>query len=94
MTVYRETANGLEITVRLKPRSSRNEVLEERNGALVCAVHSPPVDGKANEALIELLAEWLDVPRKALEITAGLASRDKKVSVAGTFAAKAKEKLT
>lgn len=60
-------------------------VAEEADGARVLkvAVSAPPEDGKANAALIELLARALKVPRGALSIAAGAASRRKLVDIAG-----------
>jgi uncharacterized protein YggU (UPF0235/DUF167 family) len=54
---------------------------------LKLAVTSPPVDGEANAAVIELVARALGVTRGAVEITAGLASRRKTVTVRGVDAA-------
>lgn len=83
------TSEGAEFCVRLKPRSSRCAVIGESEGVLVCAVNAPPVDGKANEALIELLSKHFDVPKKALELVAGLASKNKRVRVGNPFALRA-----
>lgn len=60
-------------------------VAEEADGARVLkvAVSAPPEDGKANAALIELLARALKVPRGAVSIAAGAASRRKLVDIAG-----------
>ena len=52
-------------------------------GALRVRLQAPPVDGAANEALIELLAEALGVPRRSVRIVAGTASRSKTVDVDG-----------
>lgn len=80
-----ERKDGVEFSVKLKPRSSRNTVLGIREGVLECAVNAPPVDGRANEALIALLSEYLGVPSKALEISGGAKSRNKRVVVASKF---------
>ena len=49
--------------------------------ALKIKLHAPPVDGKANEALIKFLAAALDVPRNAVDITHGQGSRIKRIAV-------------
>lgn len=73
---------GSAIAVRVTPRSSRNEISEILNdGTIKIRLTSPPVDGKANEALIEFLSDILDVPRSNIEIVAGATGRDKLVSV-------------
>lgn len=49
------------------------------------AVTAPPVEGKANAALIELLAEFLGVPKRQISIEKGLSGKDKTVMVAGGY---------
>jgi len=62
----------------------------ERTGDCIHAwVHAAPTDGAANEALIRMLAEALDVPRSRLTIMRGHASRNKAVRIAGMVAADA-----
>jgi uncharacterized protein (TIGR00251 family) len=67
----------------VQPRASRSEVLGLHGDALKIRLAAPPVDGAANEALIELLADQLDVPRAAVRIVSGVRSRTKVVEVAG-----------
>jgi len=69
--------------VRLQPRASRTEVVGERGGAVVIRVTAPPIDGRANAALCELLAERAGVPRRAVTVVRGASSRDKVVLVEG-----------
>jgi uncharacterized protein (TIGR00251 family) len=76
------------LAVRLTPKASRARILglaEEADGARVLkvAVSAPPEDGKANAALVELLARALKVPRGAVSIAAGAASRRKLVDIEG-----------
>jgi uncharacterized protein YggU (UPF0235/DUF167 family) len=56
-------------------------------------IATPPVDGRANDALVRYLAERLDVPRRAVQIAAGLTSRRKVVAVTGIDVAAATERL-
>lgn len=76
-------AGGVRFTVRVQPRASRSEVVGAHGGALKVRLQAPPVDGAANEALVELLAESLGVPRRAVRIVAGESSRSKTVDVDG-----------
>ena len=69
--------------VRLQPRASANEIVGERNGALVVRVTAPPVDGKANEALIKLIAKRLGVAKSKVKIVQGESSRDKVIEWPG-----------
>ena len=79
-------SGAVRFSVRLQPRSSRNEIAGVQNGALRVKVTAPPVDGSANDALVELLAENLGVPRRDVTIVSGAASRNKTVEVSGVGA--------
>ena len=81
MLAVRRDGERVSFTVRLTPRASMNAVGDERDGALIVRVSAPPVDGKANDALIKLLAAALDVPRGAVRLEQGAAARTKRVSV-------------
>jgi uncharacterized protein (TIGR00251 family) len=69
--------------VRVQPRASRDAIEGEHAGALKVRLTAPPVDDRANEALVRLLAERLNVPRSAVRIVSGEKSRTKRVAVAG-----------
>ncbi len=69
--------------VLVQPRASRAKIGPVHDGRLKIAVTSPPVDGEANAAVIELLAKALGVPKSRVEIVAGTSSRRKTVRVAG-----------
>jgi hypothetical protein len=71
------------IKVKVLPRSSRTEILGKENDVYRVKMTAPPVEGKANKALIALLAEKLGVPKRDIEITAGKKSRVKTVRVYG-----------
>jgi uncharacterized protein len=82
----RETAAGVSFSVRVQPRASRTAIAGVMGDALKVAVAAPPVEGKANEALIRFFAELLEVPRSSVEIVSGESSRNKVVRVAGVSA--------
>ncbi|MFA6427268.1 MAG: DUF167 domain-containing protein [Candidatus Magasanikbacteria bacterium] len=64
--------------IKVLPRSSRNEVVGEMaDGTLKVKLTAPPVDGKANEALIELLSEHFNLPKSKIKIVRGLTSKNK-----------------
>jgi uncharacterized protein (TIGR00251 family) len=79
----RERDGAIEITVRVVPRASRDRIEGQYNGALKVRLAAPPVDGRANNALCELLADRLKVPVSAVRIVAGQNSRTKRVSILG-----------
>ena len=74
---------GATLRVRVQPRASREEVVGERNGALLVKLTSPPADGAANRALLRLLAKRLGLRASSIRILQGVAARDKLLLVAG-----------
>jgi hypothetical protein len=65
-----------------------------RQGALLVRLGAAPVDGAANDALVRLLAESLDVPRRAVRLVSGERARQKRVRIAGLTAAAAAARLS
>jgi hypothetical protein len=80
---------GVELALLIQPRASRTRVVGEHDGLLKLQLAAPPVDGEANAALLEFLAKQLGVPRRQVSLTAGDASRRKRVRVVGVAAARA-----
>ena len=73
---------GAALAVRITPRSSKNEIVEILNdGTVKIRLTAPPVEGKANDALIAFLSDVIDVPRSHIDIIAGATGRDKLVSI-------------
>ena len=81
MLAVRRDGERLSFTVRVTPRASTNAVGGERDGALLVRVTAAPVEGKANDAVVQLLAEALDVPPSEVHVERGAAARTKRVSV-------------
>lgn len=81
--VIQTRARGVRFTVRVQPRASRAAVSGVHGGALRVRLQAPPVDGAANEALVDLLAERLEVTRSAIRIVSGMTGRTKRVDVDG-----------
>ena len=78
-----ETNDSVTFAVRVVPRSSRNQVVGVEGGALKIKLTAPPVEGAANAALIEFVAEWLGVRRSVVSIVSGDKARNKVVRVMG-----------
>jgi uncharacterized protein len=73
---------GSALAVRVTPRASKNEIVEIlSDGTVKIHLTAPPVEGKANEALLKFLANVLDVSVRQLDIVAGAGGRDKLISV-------------
>lgn len=77
---------AVRFNVRVQPRASRAGVDGVHGDALKVRVTAPPVEGAANEAVVEVLAAALGVPRRAVRIVAGASSRAKVVEVDGVSA--------
>lgn len=86
MSFWRALPDALELDVQVVPRASRSRVVGVQGDRLKVQLSAPPVDGAANEALIELLAERLGVKRAAVSIVGGATGRKKRVRVDGVGA--------
>jgi uncharacterized protein (TIGR00251 family) len=84
---------GTDLTVRLTPRATRDLIGGWSDDVLAVRVSAPPVDGKANAALIRILAAALEVPRARITLIAGQTSRIKRVRVEGMDEAELKRRL-
>ena len=76
-------SHTITLAVRVNPRAKRNAVTKTADGSIKVYVTAPPEDGRANEAVVETIAEWLGVKRRQVEIISGATSRNKVVRVTG-----------
>ncbi|MDZ8065565.1 MAG: DUF167 domain-containing protein [Nostoc sp. DedQUE08] len=67
--------------IKVKPNSKQQKIKEQPDGSLTVYLKSPPVDGKANEELIKLLADKFDVPKSHIRIKSGFSSRQKLMEI-------------
>ena len=74
---------ALTLSVRVQPRAKRNAVVGRFGDAVKVCVTAPPEDGRANDAVTEVLADWLGIRVRQIEIIAGVASRNKIVRING-----------
>ena len=93
MDWLKQTAEGVEISIRAAPRAAKNAVQGVLGDALKIRLQAPPVEGKANEALVKFLAEVLDVPPRAVRLLSGETGRNKRVLVAGARLENVRQKL-
>ncbi|MGC9417451.1 MAG: DUF167 domain-containing protein [Rhodovulum sp.] len=82
MDLTQLSAPGTEIALRVTPKASRNRIVAEGD-MLRVYVTVVPEDGKANAAVLKLLAKALGVPKSRLEIARGHTARDKVIRVLG-----------
>lgn len=74
---------GATIAVRAQPNARKNAVLGEHAGALKVAVTAPPEDGRANDAITEVLRDWLGLKRSQVELIGGPTNRNKQFLIRG-----------
>jgi uncharacterized protein YggU (UPF0235/DUF167 family) len=77
MTEFTTDGNTVTFWLKIKPRSSRRRLLRSSSGELCLELTAPPVEGRANEAAVDYLAESLHLPRRSVEIVTGAKSRRK-----------------
>jgi len=93
MIPVHESAKGVSFSVKVQPRARRNAITGTLGDVLKLALTAPPVEGRANQAVIEFLAETLEIPRASVTITSGETSRNKVVRVAGVSKRIVEQKL-
>lgn len=91
--LFHETREGVTFAVKVIPRAKRDEMVGIENDALKIRLNAPPVEGRANEALIKFLAQMLNIARANVEIVRGETSRNKVVRVRNMTAARMSELL-
>lgn len=79
----RAEKDGVVLTLHIQPGAKKTEVAGPHGDALKIRLAAPPVDGKANAALVEFIAAKVGCGRTAVELVSGQASRAKRVRIAG-----------
>jgi uncharacterized protein len=74
-----DTKGGAILTIQVQPKASKSECVGLHGNALKIRIAAPPVEGRANEALLAFLAKRLAVPPSTLEIHSGAGGRHKRV---------------
>lgn len=87
------TPSGATFSVRLHPRARKNAITGTLGDALKISLTAPPLEGRANQACIEFLADLLKLPRSSITIAAGQASRNKLIRISGVSAAEVEARL-
>ncbi len=85
--VKTKTGNILTLKIKVEPRSSRAGIVGPYGDALKVKLTSPPVEGKANKELIDVLAKGFGITKKDIEIIAGQSSKNKIVKLNGVGSA-------
>ena len=77
MTDFTAQGNTVTFWLKIKPRANRRRLVRTSSGDLCMELTAPPVEGRANEAAVEFLAEFLHMPRRSIELVRGAKSRRK-----------------
>jgi uncharacterized protein (TIGR00251 family) len=93
MIPVQENAKGVSFAVKVQPRARKNAITGAVGDALKLALTAPPLEGRANQAVIDFLAEALEIPRASVTIASGETSRRKVVRVSGVSRRAVEEKL-
>jgi len=83
MIPLKESKSGITFSIKVHPRAKKNAITGTVSDALKLALTAPPVEGRANEAVIDFFAKLLRLPRASITIAAGQSSRNKLISVSG-----------
>jgi uncharacterized protein len=93
MIPVHESAKGITFAVKVHPRARKNAITGIVGNALKLALTAPPVEGRANQAVIEFFAELFAIPRSSVTIASGETSRNKIVRISGLGRAAVDERL-
>ena len=91
--IVQDTKGGAILTIQVQPKASKSECVGLHGDALRIRVAAPPIDGRANDALLAFLATQLKVPPSTLAIHSGAGGRHKRVQCATLNAAEVLSRL-
>lgn len=83
MIPLRTTPHGLTFSIKVHPKAKKNAITGLLGDSLKLSLTAPPVDGKANDAVLRFFADLFNIPRSAVTIVSGHSSRAKIVMVSG-----------
>ena len=86
MSLYTDSSEGVIVSIRAQPRSSRAGIEGVMADALKVRIRSAPVDGKANKELVETVAEAFDLPKSRVKFKSGETSKTKRIILCGVSA--------
>lgn len=91
--LYDQAADGVVLRVHVQPGAGRSAVVGRHGDALKVRVAAPPIEGRANQAMLALLAEELGLAPDDVELVGGATSRSKRVRLAGLDGEEAEKRL-
>jgi uncharacterized protein (TIGR00251 family) len=93
MIPLQENAKGTTFAVKVQPRARKNAITGTVGDALKLALTAPPIEGRANHAVIEFFADLFEISRSSVTIASGETSRTKVVRIAGLGRATVEQRL-
>lgn len=93
MVAVAEGAKGVTFAVKVHPRARKNAITGAVGDALKLALTAPPVEGRANQAVIEFFADLFQIPRSSVTIASGETSRNKTIRITGLARAAVEQRL-
>jgi uncharacterized protein (TIGR00251 family) len=84
--IVQDTKDGVVLTVHIQPKASTTECVGIHGDAIKIRVAAPPVDGAANDELVQFLARRLSIPTASVRIHSGASGRHKRVLIKGATA--------
>jgi uncharacterized protein len=93
MVPIQDTPAGATFSIKIHPRARKNAITGVLGDALKLSLTSPPVEGRANDACVEFLANLLNLPRSSVTIASGQNSRKKVIRILGVSADELRERL-
>jgi uncharacterized protein (TIGR00251 family) len=93
MVPIQDTPAGATFSIKIHPRARKNAITGVLGDALKLSLTAPPVEGRANDACVEFLANLLNLPRSSVTIASGQNSRKKVIRILGVSADELRERL-
>src|SRR6201996_4158936 len=94
MIPLNESAKGITFAIKVHPRARKKAITGIVGDALKLALAAPPVEGKANHAVIEFFADLFEIPRSSVTIASGETSRNKVVRISGVNRTMVEQRLS
>ncbi len=93
MSIITANDDGTIVQIKLSPRASDNKIVGIMDDAVKIRLQAPPVDGKANKALIKFIAKLLKVPASGVQIISGDTNRNKRIFIRNISPEAVRQKL-
>ncbi len=91
--MFTQTEEGVKISLFVQPNAPKSMIIGEYNGHLKIKIKAPPVEGKANDTIMEFFSEVLDIPQRRIELLKGDKSKNKTLMIRNMKIEELKSKL-